>query len=98
MDIDKTILNEKNLAKLEALNNPKVMQVVEKYIKHCKPAKVTVITDSDEDIKYVRELSLENGEERQLATEGHTIHYDGINDQARDKGNTVVIIERNKSY
>ena len=92
MDIDKTILNEKNLAKLEALNNPKVMQVVEKYIKHCKPAKVTVITDSDEDIKYVRELSLENGEERQLATEGHTIHYDGINDQARDKGNTVVLV------
>ena len=92
MDIDKTILDEESLAKLEALNNPKVMQVVEKYVKHCKPAKVTVITDSDEGIKYVRELALENGEEKQLATEGHTIHYEGINDQARDKGNTVVLV------
>ena len=60
MDIDKTILNDENLKKLEGLNNPPVMQIVEKYVKHCKPAKVTVITDSKEDIDYVRKLSINN--------------------------------------
>ena len=96
MNIDKTILDEQNLKKLEGLNNPKVMEVVEKYIKHCKPAKVTVITDSQEDIDYVRDLSKKNGEERELAIEGHTIHFDGMKDQARDKANTKVLLPEGK--
>ena len=92
MDIDKTILDEENLKKLEALENPKVMKVVEEYVKHCKPAKVTVITDDQKDIDYVRELALKNKEEKKLAMEGHTIHFDGYDDQARDKANTKVLV------
>jgi phosphoenolpyruvate carboxykinase (GTP) len=97
MDIDKTILNEENLAKLEALNNPKVMQIVEKYIKHCRPAKVTVLTDSKEDINYAREMAKKNEEEKPLAMEGHTIHYDSFYDQARDKANTKVLLPKGKT-
>jgi len=96
MDSDKNVLDEKNLKKLEELNNPKVMELVEKYIKHCKPAKVTVLTDSQEDIDYVRQLSLTNKEEKKLEMEGHTIHYDGIKDQARDKENTKVLLPKGK--
>lgn len=92
MEVNKPILDDENLKKLEALNNPKVMGVVEKYVNLCKPAKVTVLTDSKEDIDYVRELSIKNGEEHKLATEGHTVHFDGAVDQARDKGNTVVLV------
>jgi phosphoenolpyruvate carboxykinase (GTP) len=95
MDIDKNILDEGNLAKLEALNNPKVMEIVEKYIKLCKPTKVTVLTDSKEDVEYTRQLALDNKEEKKLAMEGHTIHYDGYHDQARDKVNTKVLISGN---
>ncbi|MFC1705098.1 phosphoenolpyruvate carboxykinase (GTP) [Nanoarchaeota archaeon] len=94
MDIDKSILNGENLAKLEALKNPKVMEIVEKYIKHCKPAKVTVLTDSKKDIAYAREMSKNNSEEKLLAMEGHTIHYDGYYDQARDKSNTKVLLPK----
>ncbi len=92
MDIDKSILDEKSLKKLDELNNPHVLEIVEKYVKLCKPAKVTVLTDSKDDIKYVRELAIKNREERKLAMEGHTIHYDGYSDQARDKANTKVLI------
>ena len=92
MNIDKSILNDENLKKLDALNNPHVMKVVEEYVNLCKPAKVSVITDSSEDIQYVRNLAVKNGEEKKLATEGHTIHYDGYNDQARDKDNTRILI------
>lgn len=94
MDIDKNILDEKNLKKLEAIKNPHVIKIVEEFIKLCKPAKVSVLTDSKEDINYVRQLALKNGEEAKLAMGGHTIHFDGYYDQARDKENTRVLLPK----
>jgi len=88
----KLILDEGNLAKLEALKNPHVEALVERFVNLCKPAKVTVVTDCPEDIEYIRRLAIENGEEAPLKMEGHTIHYDGFYDQARDKENTRVLL------
>ncbi len=90
------VLDNSNFKKLSALNNQKVIEIVEYYINHCKPRKVTVITDRIGDIKYIRELSVTLGEESHLATEGHTIHYDGYQDQARDKANTRVLLPKGK--
>lgn len=92
MTIDRNVLNEQNLKKLEALNNPRVLKIVEEYVNLCKPSKVTVITDTKEDINYVRQMALTTGEERTLAMKGHTVHYDGYPDQARDKANTSVLV------
>lgn len=92
MNIDKSILDEKNLSKLEYLNNQYVMNIVEEFVNILKPEKVTVITDSKEDIDYIRELAIKNGEEKKLTIDGHTIHYDSYVDQARDKGNTKVLV------
>jgi len=80
--------------KLEELNNQHIIKVVEEAIQLCKPTKVTVITDSEEDINYVRELSLINGEETKLKMEGHTIHFDGYYDQGRDKANTKYLLSK----
>jgi phosphoenolpyruvate carboxykinase (GTP) len=88
----KSVLNEDNLAKLEALNNSNVIDLVEKYVALCKPAKVSVITDDDEEIAYVRQLALETGEESKLKMRGHTIHYDGYYDQGRDREVTRVLL------
>jgi phosphoenolpyruvate carboxykinase (GTP) len=85
-------LDEESLAKLEALNNLHVMELVKRFTTLCKPAKVSVITDDPMDIAYVRQLALDLGEEAKLKMEGHTIHYDGYYDQARDKGNTRVLL------
>ncbi len=82
------------MKKLKNLNNPKVLEIIEEFIDHCTPGKVTVITDSKEDIAYVRELSLKNKEEHKLAMQGHTIHFDGLRDQARDKANTRVLLPK----
>ncbi|MBN2480932.1 MAG: phosphoenolpyruvate carboxykinase (GTP) [Bacteroidales bacterium] len=92
MNIDQSILSKEDLKKLEYLNNPKVLTVVEAFTKLMKPAKVTVITDAQEDIDYIRELAITTGEERKLTMEGHTIHYDGYYDQGRDKKNTSVLV------
>ncbi|MDX1357280.1 MAG: phosphoenolpyruvate carboxykinase (GTP) [Clostridia bacterium] len=84
----KNVIDQANLKKLEVLENEKVMANLKMAVELCKPAKVTVITDAPEDIAYLRQLALDNGEERKLKMEGHTIHFDGPQDQARDKANT----------
>jgi len=89
-----SIIDKINMEKLEALKNAKVMEYVEEAINLCKPAKVTVLTDSAEDITYIRNLAIKNEEETKLAMEGHTIHFDGINDQARDKAHTKYLLSK----
>jgi len=91
------VLEEWVLSKLEALNNPYVVEQVERFVALCKPAKVTVITDDPEEIAYVRQLALDNGEETELDMHGHTIHYDGYYDQARDKAHTAVLLPEGRS-
>ncbi|MBD3187319.1 phosphoenolpyruvate carboxykinase (GTP) [Candidatus Bathyarchaeota archaeon] len=85
-------INDKELEKLKALNNQHVIDIMNEYVSLLKPEKVTVITDDDEDIAYVRQRAIDLGEEIPLKMEGHTVHYDGYHDQARDKGNTKVLI------
>jgi phosphoenolpyruvate carboxykinase (GTP) len=84
-------LDRENLEKLKAIKNPHVEEQVAKFLSLCKPEKATVITDDQKDIDYVRKLAMDIGEEYPLAMEGHTIHWDGYKDQARDKGNTKVL-------
>ncbi|MFX1277427.1 MAG: phosphoenolpyruvate carboxykinase (GTP) [Promethearchaeota archaeon] len=96
---NKGILSQENLDKLLALNNNYALNIVNEFVELCNPSKVTVITDSQEDIDYVRNKCIEIGEESKLDIKGHTIHYDGFftmtnHDQARDKGNTRVLIPK----
>lgn len=96
MGTDKNIIDGKNLEKLKELNNKYVEGIVEKYIQICKPKKVTVLTDSKEDIDYARKLALDNGGERRLKIGGHTAHFDGYYDQGRDTKNTRILLPKGK--
>ena len=78
--------------KLEALGCDKLVDFVSKYVKLFNPKSVFVRTDSRKDAGYIRRKALENKEEARLATEGHTIHFDGYFDQARDKANTKYLL------
>lgn len=96
-------INQENLKKLEDLGNEYVIKIVKEFVDLCKPSIVTVITDSKEDIDYCRRRAIENGEETNLSTEGHTIHFDGFvtmsnHDQARDKENTKVLIPKGQYH
>jgi phosphoenolpyruvate carboxykinase (GTP) len=73
-----------NYKRLTALKNPKVEQFVSEFVEHCNPDRVWVCTDSKEDFNLIREMSIVRGEETKLATEGHTYHFEGYNDQGRD--------------
>lgn len=89
-------IGEEGLTKLMRIDNPSLHQFIAKYIDHCNPDKVFICTDAPEDIKYVREASIRNKEELPLALDGHTIHFDGYNDQARDKAHTVILVPKGK--
>jgi len=85
-------LCSKDFSKLKALDNSHVLKLVERFVNLCKPSKVSVITDDPAEIKYVRLLALKNNEEQRLKTHGHTVHFDGYHDQARDKSHTAILM------
>jgi phosphoenolpyruvate carboxykinase (GTP) len=85
-------LGKENYGKLAKINNPGLHKFIAEYLELCKPEKAFVCSDTPEDIKYIRDAAIKNGEERKLAVEGHTIHFDNKGDQGRDKKNTGILI------
>lgn len=85
--------NSDNLKKLEDLNNPEIIQFITKYVELCSPNTIFVCTDSDSDVQYIKNKAIEKGEEITLRMHGHTVHFDGINDQGRDPKNTKFLFE-----
>lgn len=92
MDMLKVRLGEENRQKLMMIDNPELHQFIAKYVELCNPDKVFVCTDSPEDTRYVRQEAIRAGEEMELALNGHTVHFDGYYDQARDKKNTKFLL------
>ena len=66
MEFDITVFGDRNIKKLKDLRNPCVEQIIDKYVNLCKPSKVTLISDSDEDIAYLRERAIGSKEEKPL--------------------------------
>ena len=85
-------LTAENYAKLTALNNPTMHEFIADAIKLTSPESVYVCTDSPADTAYIRELAVKNGEETPLAITGHSRHFDGYNDQARDTSQTKYLL------
>lgn len=89
-------LGEKGFERLTKINNPALYAFLAKYLQLCNPDRVFVCTDTPEDFEYIRQAAIKNGEERKLATPGHTIHFDNYGDQGRDKKNTGILIPKGK--
>ena len=98
----KNVLQEKlrkeNYEKLLAIDNPVLHRFIAKYVELCGPDEVFVCTGSPEDVNYIREQAILGGEERKLATEGHTVHFDGYYDQARDRKNTKFLMPKGQGF
>ena len=80
--------SKNNREKLDYLNNEDLEIFLKRAVEICQPEKITILTDSEEDLDYVRDLALESGSEIPLKFKKHTCHFDGYSDQARDKKNT----------
>ena len=71
------------LARLDKVKKEAVRLKIANAIILCDPDNVFVNTASDEDRQFIRELSLEKGEEKPLPMENHTIHFDLKEEQGR---------------
>jgi len=85
-------LTTENYDRLMALDNPKMHAFVADAIELTGAASVSVLTDSQEDRTSICERAVKNGEEIPLDIAGHTCHFDGYNDQARDKARTKYLL------
>ncbi|MBN1941748.1 MAG: phosphoenolpyruvate carboxykinase (GTP) [Phycisphaerae bacterium] len=92
VDILKSKMDEASFAKIAALKNDEVNEFIAHAVELCQPAKVVVCDDSAKDVAWIRQLAIDNREERPLNIQGHTIHFDGYFDQGRDKEVTKYLV------
>jgi phosphoenolpyruvate carboxykinase (GTP) len=90
-------LDADNLEKLEPITNADALIKIANAIVLCEPDDVFVDTGSEADRQWVREYSLSRGEEKKLAKDGHTIHFDLPQDQARLVNQTFYIVNEGEN-
>ncbi|MHA1836045.1 MAG: phosphoenolpyruvate carboxykinase domain-containing protein, partial [Candidatus Odinarchaeia archaeon] len=83
-----------HLEKLLSISDVEVHKFIAEYIRLCNPDSVYICDNSPEDEEYLREIALKNNEEAKLAIPGHTVHFDGYYDQARDKERTKILLSK----
>lgn len=86
-------LDAEQYAKLVKISNGKLYDFIAHFIALLDPASVFICDDTDRDLRYIREKALRDGEERRLAMDGHTLHFDSPLDQGRDKEHTNILVD-----
>jgi len=89
--------DEENYRRLMAIENPSLHQFLAEVVELCQPSHVLVITDSEEEKRFIRQEAIARGEEKPLAIEGHTVHFDGPKDQGRDREVTKFLVPKGES-
>jgi len=87
-------MSEVDFQKLAAIPHIKVHEFIAKASDLCNCEKIFICNDSAEDIAYIRQQAIDTGEEKVLAMPGHTVHFDGIHDQGRDREATKYLVPK----
>lgn len=87
-------MSEVDFKKLAAIPHIKVHEFIAKASDLCNCEKIFICNDSAEDVSYIRQQALATGEEKALAMPGHTVHFDGIHDQGRDREATKYLVPK----
>src|SRR3972149_3978371 len=91
-------LSRLDYEKLCTIADIKVHQFIAEADELCNPEKIFICSDSAEDIAHVRRKAIATGEENAiLALSGHTVHFDGIYDQGRDRQVTKYLVPKGES-
>jgi len=90
-------LKPEHVAKLEKIRTGQALIRIANAIAMCRPDEVFITTGSPEDMRAVRQMCLEKGEEALLAMKDHTIHYDLAEEQGRIVDRTYYIVNEGES-
>lgn len=96
-EIFRSTIDDANRSKLAKITNEEALIKIANAISMCSPDSVFINTGSSEDVQWIRDYSLRQGEEKKLAKDGHTIHYDLPQDQARLVKQTFYIINEGEN-
>lgn len=95
LDLLKTKLSETEFKKLSQISNAKVQQFIAESIELCNPQKVFICSDTPDELAYIKHMAIASGEESYaLSICGHTYHFDGLQDQGRDRGVTKFLVPK----
>ncbi len=88
-------LSQPDYQKLCAIANPIAHEFIAKASDLCNPDGIFICSDSAEDIAYVRHQAIATGEEKAILTlAGHTVHFDSVYDQGRDRQATKYLVPK----
>lgn len=83
-----------NLQKLSKIKSTQLLKWFLEIAELTKPKRILIITDSQEDLDYIRKKAVENREEIPSKYNPlHTVHFDGPRDLARDRENTRILVQ-----
>jgi phosphoenolpyruvate carboxykinase (GTP) len=85
-------LDDENRTRLASIRNERLHEFVADAVALCEPERVLVCDDSPEMAAETRRTAVESGEETPLAISGHTYHFDGMQDQGRDREVTKYLV------
>ncbi len=85
-------MDEENLSKLLKIKTEDALIRIANGISIGEPSRIFVNTGSEKDKQWIRDYSLEKGEEEKLAMKDHTVHFDLPQDQARLINQTYYIV------
>lgn len=77
--------------RISSISHPEILKRIANAVVICNPDKIFINTGSEADRNFIRNLALETGEERSLALENHTIHFDLPEEQGRIVDRTFYI-------
>ncbi|OQY01826.1 MAG: phosphoenolpyruvate carboxykinase (GTP) [Desulfobacteraceae bacterium 4572_130] len=93
-NVFKQYLNNDHFLRMETIQNHDVRMKIANAIVLCKPKSVYINQGTENDRKFIRESSIKNGEEKPLAMENHTIHFDLKKEQGRIIDRTFYIADK----
>jgi len=80
--LESTVTAE-HLARIQQIHNQDIIIKIANAISMCQPDQIYVNTGSEQDRQFIRNLSIEKGEEASLPMPGHSIHFDLPEEQGR---------------
>ena len=96
IDQAKTLFREtldgKHFDRLAKIRTEEALLKIANAIAMCEPDKVFITTGSPADMRAVRKMSLEKGEETALAMKKHTVHFDLPEEQGRIVDRTYYVV------
>jgi len=92
MELLKSKMDADNQAKLAKITNEEALIKIANGIAIGQPESIFINTGSDADLAFIRQASIEKGEEKPIKMKDHTIHYDLPEEQGRIVDRTFYIV------